>query len=53
MNGDIVARRTVPPASELLDEPPQVPGPEREDGEDVALVLAEVAQVVARARRRR
>ena len=31
---------------QLLDEPPEVPGSQRQDREDVALVLGEVAQVV-------
>ncbi len=33
----------------LLDEPPQIPCPERQDREDVALVLGQVLQVVGRA----
>ena len=49
-DGDVV-RQEAPPASGLLDEPPEVPGAQRQDVEDVVLVDAEVAQVVAPARR--
>ena len=34
---------------QLLDEPPHVPGADREDREDVALVFSEVARVARRA----
>ncbi len=37
-----------PAGQELLDEPPDVPRPEREDREDVALVLGEVPDIARR-----